>query len=68
MDFINRLTAPTPPFFQKVRNMGLLLTAMASAVYGLEITLPAFVSDIAAGLAIAGAVMASVGQAAVKNE
>ncbi len=30
--------------------------------------LPAFVSDIAAGLAIAGAVMASVGQAAVKNE
>ncbi|MGE7776576.1 hypothetical protein ACQKLP_17750 [Chitinophaga sp. NPDC101104] len=67
---LNRLTAPTPPFFQKVRNLGLLLTAVASAVIGLplELELPLTVLEIAGGLAVAGSMMAGLGQAAVKSE
>ncbi|MGN7720246.1 hypothetical protein [Chitinophaga sp. 22620] len=68
MEFINRLTAPTPPFFQKVRNIGLLLTAMASAVLGLQVELPLAIKEMAGGVAIVGSVMAGLGQAAVKNE
>ncbi len=68
MELIHRLVAPTPPFFQKVRNIGLLLTAIASAVFGLPVALPEFINDIAGGIAIAGTVMASIGQSAVKDE
>lgn len=68
MELINRLVAPTPPFFQKVRNIGILLTAIASAVFGLPVALPAFISQLVGGVAIAGSVMAGLGQTAVKNE
>lgn len=68
MEILNRLTAPTPPFFQKVRNVGILLLSAVYAVFELQIPLPPGVSDIAAGIAIAGTVMAGVGQTAVKNE
>ena len=68
MELLNRLTAPTPPFFQKVRNLGLLLTAIASVVIGLPMELPLPVLEIAGGLAVAGAVMAGLGQSAVKTE
>ncbi|WP_423738042.1 hypothetical protein [Chitinophaga caseinilytica] len=68
MELLNRLTAPTPPFFQKVRNLGLLLTAVVSAVIGLPLELPLTVLEIAGGLAVAGSMMAGLGQAAVKSE
>lgn len=67
-EIITRLTAPTPPFFQKVRNTGILLTAIASAVLSLPVEVHLCVSDIAGGMAIAGAVMAGIGQAAQKEE
>jgi hypothetical protein len=68
MEILSRLTAPTPPFFQKVRNIGIVLLSAVYAVFELQIPLPPGVSDIAAGIAIAGAVMAGVGQAAVEKE
>ena len=68
MEIINRLTAPTPPFFQKVCNLGLLLTALASSVISLPVELPLVVKEIAGGLAVAGAVMAGLGQATVNSE
>lgn len=68
MKILHRITSPTPPFFRKVRNLGIILTAIASAVIGLPIALPAVVLEIAGALAIAGAVMAGLGQTTVKNE
>lgn len=68
MEIINRLTAPTPPFFQKVRNLGLLLTALASSVITLPVELPLAIKEIAGAIAVAGTVMAGLGQAAVNSE
>ncbi len=68
MELLHRLTAPTPPFFQKVRNIGLLLTAIVSALFGLPVELPQCISEIAGGVGIAGTVMATLGQSAIKNE
>lgn len=68
MEFINRLIAPTPPFFQKVRNIGMFLTAIAAAIFGLPGELPQVVIEIAAVTAIIGSVMAGLGQSAVKDE
>lgn len=68
MEILNRLSAPTPPFFQKVRNLGLVLTAISSAVFGLPLELPLPVLEITGAVAVAGAVMAGLGQSAVKSE
>lgn len=68
MELLHRIIAPTPPFFRKVRNLGLLLTAIAAAVFGLPVELPAAIAEIAGGVAIAGSVMTGLGQAAKEQE
>ena len=68
MEILQRLTAPTPPFFKKVRNIGLILTALAAAVIGLPVELPAIVGNIAGVVAVAGSIMTGVSQAAVEKE
>ncbi|MEZ2443366.1 hypothetical protein AB6805_16700 [Chitinophaga sp. RCC_12] len=68
MELVQRLIAPTPPFFVKVRNIGLILTALAAAVIGLPVQLPSIVGEVAQVVAVAGSIMTGVSQAAVKNE
>lgn len=68
MELLHRLITPTPPFFRKVRNLGLFLTAIATAVFGLPGELPATIAEIAGSIAIAGSVMAGLGQAATERE
>jgi hypothetical protein len=68
MELIQRLVAPTPPFFKKVRNIGLILTALAATVIGLPIQLPEIVGNVAGVLAVAGSIMTGVSQAAVQKE
>ena len=60
--------APTPPFFQKVRTIGLVLTAISAAVIGLPVALPAIITQVAGYVALAGAVMTGVSQATVEDE
>lgn len=68
MNIGKRLMAPTPPFFQKVRTIGLLLTAISTAIMGLPVLLPAVITQVAGYVALAGAVMTGVSQATVENE
>lgn len=68
MEILQRLVAPTPPFFIKVRNIGLILTALAAAVIGLPVELPTMVGEIAGVVAVAGSIMTGVSQAAVEKE
>lgn len=68
MELVHRLIAPTPPFFAKVRNIGLILTALAAAVIGLPLQLPPIVGEVAQMVAVAGSIMTGVSQAAVENE
>jgi hypothetical protein len=67
MKITERLTAATPPFFSKLRNIGLLLTAVSGALMGVP-AIPAIVIKIAGYLAVAGTVMSGVSQAAVVEE
>ena len=68
MNIAKRLVSPTPPFFKKIRNAGLILTAISAVVFGLPIALPGIVTEIASYLAVAGSVMTGVSQATVNNE
>lgn len=65
---MSRMQASTPPFFAKLRNIGLALTAISIALTTAPIALPVVVVKIAGYLAIAGSVASAVSQAAVEGE
>jgi hypothetical protein len=62
MTIKQRLKEPTPKFFKKVRNVGLVLAAISAAIIAAPIALPAIVVDIAGYLAVAGGVATAVSQ------
>jgi hypothetical protein len=65
---IERLQEPTPLFFRKIRNIGLVLTGVSAVITTAVIPLPAILITIAGYTAIAGSIASAVSQAAVENE
>jgi hypothetical protein len=68
MNFLERIKEPTPPFFKKLRNIGILLAATGGAILAAPITLPAALVSIATYLTVAGTVATTIGQAVVSNK
>ena len=56
MTLQERVKSPTPKFFKKVRNIGLVLAAISATIIASPIALPAVVIQIAGYLAVAGSV------------
>jgi len=67
MDILQRLTAPTPPFFKKLRNIGLILAAASTAIVSAPLALPAILVKLAGYLAVAATVTSAVSQVAVSD-
>lgn len=67
-NIVQRVKAPTPKFFKKVRNIGLALAAIGTRILAVPVALPAVVIKIAGYLAVAGGVAGTVSQTAVKSE
>lgn len=65
---IDRLQEPTPLFFRKIRNIGLVLTGVSAVITTAVIPLPAILITIAGYTAIAGSIASVVSQVAVQNE
>ena len=65
---IKRLLQPTPLFFRKVRNYGLVLTAVSAVLTTAVIPLPPVLIAIASYTAIAGGIASAISQTAVENE
>ena len=63
-----RLSAPTPGFFKKLRNIGLIITAVSTAILTAPVSLPAAVITVADYLTVAGGVLGAVSQATVEGE
>jgi hypothetical protein len=59
---------PTPVFFKKVRNTGLALAAAGASVIAAPVALPAVVFKLAGYIVVAGGVMSTISQSAVKME
>ena len=68
MKIKQRIKSPTPPFFKKIRNIGLTVAAIGTTVLAAPVSLPALVIKIAGYLAIAGTVAGGICQATVKGE
>ena len=65
---IERAKAPTPGFFKKLRNIGLILAAISGTLLTAPVSLPAAVITAAGYLAVASSVMSAVSQTAIKGE
>ncbi|MFZ6024710.1 MAG: hypothetical protein ACOYVG_09710 [Bacteroidota bacterium] len=65
---IQRAQAQTPPFFRKIRNLGLVLTALATAVLTIPVSLPALVITISGYAAAAGAAATAISQLTLYEE
>ena len=68
MKIKQRIKSPTPPFFKKIRNIGLAIAAIGTTVLAAPVSLPAIVLKIAGYLAVAGTVAGGISQTAVKGE
>jgi len=68
MKLIQRLKEPTPPFFKKLRNIGIILVATSGAILAAPLTLPAILVSIATYLAVAGTVATTVSQAVISDK
>jgi hypothetical protein len=68
MNLIERVSSPTPKFFKKLRNIGLILAAVSGTLIAAPIALPAVVIQIAGYLAVASSVASAVSQTVVEGE
>jgi hypothetical protein len=64
---LDRISAPTPKFFQIIRNIGLFLGAVGAAILAVHVPLPDLFIKIAGYLVTGGAVAGAVSQMAVSN-
>lgn len=62
MNIVQRAKAPTPKFFKKLRNIGLALAAISTAIITAPVSIPAGIITVAGYLGVAGAVATTVSQ------
>ncbi len=67
-NIFQRVNSPTPKFFKKLRNIGLILAAIAGTIATAPIALPAVIIKIAGYIAVASGVASAVSQTAVEGE
>lgn len=65
--FFTRCGEDTPPFFKKLKKIGLIVAAAGTAVVTAPIGLPALVVTIGGYLIVGGAVATAVSQAAIDD-
>ncbi|MBO9682867.1 MAG: hypothetical protein J7502_09415 [Flavisolibacter sp.] len=63
MKLTERMKAPCPPFFKKLRTIGVVVAAAAGALLTAPVSLPLIVLKIAGYAAVAGGVATAVSQA-----
>jgi len=64
MKIIDRLKAPTPSYWKKIRNIAATIGSVGAVIVGLPIALPAVVITVAGYAVAVGTVVATVSQTA----
>lgn len=65
---VERIQEPTPKFFKKIRNIGLVLTAISGVIATAPISLPAVLVTVAGYLTVAGGIASAISQTAVYRD
>ena len=68
MNLIERVKSPTPSFFKKLRNVGIVLAGISTAIASSTVLLPPVLVTIAGYAAVAGGVIGAVSQLATGQE
>ena len=68
MNLVKRAASPTPGFFKRLRNIGLAIAAIGTAIATAPISLPAVIVSIGGYLAVAGGVIGAVSQITTYRE
>lgn len=68
MNIIERVKSPTPPFFKKLRTIGLALAAVGGVIVATPVALPAAVLTMGGYLLVAGSVASAVSQTVVEKK
>jgi hypothetical protein len=64
MRIVKRLKANTPPFFKKVRNIGLIVAGVGTAIATLPVSLPVGLIGLSSYLIAIGTTAATIAQTA----
>ena len=67
MSVLERLNAPTPPFFKKLRTAGVIIGTIGAGIAGAGIALPAVVVGLAGYLITGGSILVAVSSVAVDS-
>jgi hypothetical protein len=68
MNIVQRASSPTPKFFKTLRNIGLVLAAIGTAIITAPIALPTAIITAAGYAAVAGSVIGAVSQLTVDEQ
>ena len=68
MNILERINAPTPDFFRKLRNFGLALAAVSAGILAAPVALPIAIVTAAGYAAVGGAVISAVSQITTNRE
>ncbi len=68
LNLSQRMEAPTPKFFKKLRNIGLMVAAVGATIIASPVALPAIAIKVAGYLTVAGSVMTAVSQSTVDED
>ncbi|MEO6668535.1 MAG: hypothetical protein ABIN36_03595 [Ferruginibacter sp.] len=68
MNIIERVQAPTPKFFVKLRNISLILATLGASVLAAPVALPAILLKIAGYIAVAGTIGGTISQTVTGQE
>lgn len=68
MKLTERIKSPTPKFFKKLRNIGIVLATVAATIATAPVALPAVIVKIAGYLAVAAGVAGAMSQATITGE
>jgi len=68
MNILERINAPTPNFFKRLRNCGLALAAISAAILAAPVALPLAMITAAGYAAVGGAVISAVSQITTNRE
>jgi hypothetical protein len=64
----DRIKQKTPPFFKKLRTIGLVVAAIGTSLVMAPVALPVLVTTIGGYLIVGGTVLSSVSQTAVESK
>lgn len=67
MDAIERLKAPTPEFFKKVRTLGILVGIVGGTLAATPVALPVALISLSGYLITAGSIMTTIASFAVED-